>query len=128
MLSEDIMSDTKMYLIRSDDGYYKIGLSKKPNQRIRGIQIGNPHSLKIVGIIDEMNDTIKERFESNTLTKFEWELHNRLDRFHVRGEWFKFDKGRQQNIVMFFNGRYGVDFFKIRNEIPDFDDWRDYLQ
>jgi hypothetical protein len=73
------MSNTKyVYLIQSlEDGYYKIGVSKHPNKRIKELNTGNASPLKLVEI-----------FQSEQAHKIERILQNRLTPFRKTGEWF----------------------------------------
>ena len=67
----------KVYLIRGNDGKYKIGVSKTPTKRIKPIQTGNPDQLTIV-----------EVYESNNAYKIETALHNKYAYTRNTGEWF----------------------------------------
>lgn len=72
-----------VYLIgaNGNDGPIKIGRTSKPiAKRLRSLQTGNPHKLKI---LEEM------RFEDNWNAKdFEWRLHQRFKGRRLVGEWF----------------------------------------
>ena len=73
------MSNTKyVYLIQSlEDGYYKIGVSKHPNKRIKELNTGNASPLKLIEI-----------YQSEIAHKIETILQNRLTPFRKVGEWF----------------------------------------
>jgi len=67
----------KVYLIRGNDGRYKIGTSIKPNKRIRQLQTGNSDELDLIHI-----------YESNNALIIETSLHNRYSYDRKKGEWF----------------------------------------
>jgi len=67
----------KVYLIRGNDGKYKIGTSKNPEKRIKPVQTGNPDQLKII-----------ETYTSINATKIEVALHNKYSYARNVGEWF----------------------------------------
>lgn len=76
-----------VYLIHmADTAFYKIGMSFDPEMRLRTLQTGNPHRLRIVGTraVGDMR-----RAESG--------LHERFERQRVRDvdarEWFDFADG-----------------------------------
>jgi hypothetical protein len=88
MIVENIKrQDTKplhLYFIKSCNnlipdhrGYIKIGKSWDPYGRLRELQTGNPHRLKIIAIIN--GGYIYERY-----------CHKLLAHLHVRGEWFEY--------------------------------------
>lgn len=64
------------------DGYIKVGRSNNPKARAQNIQTGNPHSVKLLGHIENYKPYCKdvERDVQATLKK-----HG----YHFRGEWFK---------------------------------------
>lgn len=67
-----------VYLILStDDGYYKIGVSNKPNYRIEQLKTGSPSPLKLV-----------ETYESEFAYKIESVLKRRYSFAKKEGEWF----------------------------------------
>lgn len=67
-----------VYLIQSqEDGYYKIGVSKHPNKRVKEHQTGNPSELKVV-----------HTYLSEHARKIETTLKNRYSYLKKEGEWF----------------------------------------
>ena len=68
-----------IYLIRSqEDGYYKIGISKHPQKRIKQLQTGNSSELKLI-----------ESYQSNYANSIENTLHRRYSHLNKEGEWFE---------------------------------------
>ena len=70
----------KLYIIQADK-YIKIGISTRPNHRIKDLQIACPIKLKLRWTKDipkNMKDIIVES-----------ECHKALREFHARGEWFE---------------------------------------
>jgi hypothetical protein len=65
-----------LYFIQSDvTGHIKIGRSVDPQRRIRALQTGSPHKLKLVHYFEGLG----------------WRepaLHEELSRWRVEGEWF----------------------------------------
>lgn len=69
----------KVYFIREvGTELVKIGKSFDPEARLKTLQIGTPHKLELMHIIDS---EIKDE---------NW-FHQRLSKFHVLGEWYQLD-------------------------------------
>lgn len=66
-----------VYLIRANDGKYKIGVSKNPQKRLNQLQTANSDELKLI-----------KTYKSNIAQKLESVLHNRYAHGKERGEWF----------------------------------------
>lgn len=67
-----------IYLIQSlENSYYKIGVSKHPNKRIKELQTGNSSELKLI-----------ETYQSEFAHKIEKSLQNRYAHLKKEGEWF----------------------------------------
>ena len=67
-----------IYLMQSlENGYYKIGISKNPNTRLRQLQTGNSSEMKLI-----------ETYESDFASKIERTLHNQYSHIKKKGEWF----------------------------------------
>lgn len=64
-----------VYFVQLDD-MIKIGFAVEPKKRIRALQIGTPHELKILAM-----------FEGNP--RLEAQIHARFARLRHKGEWFK---------------------------------------
>jgi hypothetical protein len=67
-----------VYLIRSNDGRYKIGIAKNPKRRICQLQTGNSDQLKLI-----------ETYQSENASKIERGLHNHYSHGKMVGEWFE---------------------------------------
>jgi hypothetical protein len=68
-----------VYLIQSlENSYYKIGLSKHPNKRIKELQTGNSSELKLI-----------ETYESEFAHIIEKTLQRRYSHLRKEGEWFE---------------------------------------
>lgn len=68
---------TSVYLIRANDGKYKIGTAKYPEKRLRQLQTGNSDELLLI-----------ETYQSHNARKIETILHNHYSYGKERGEWF----------------------------------------
>lgn len=66
-----------IYLIKSDNGIYKIGVSSNPNLRLKQLKTGHP-----------CNIIILVTYFSKFPYKLETSLKNRFSIYHVNGEWF----------------------------------------
>jgi len=66
-----------VYLIRANDGRYKIGIAKDPKHRIRQLQTGNSDQLVLI-----------ETYQSENASRIEKALHNRYSYVRNVGEWF----------------------------------------
>ncbi len=70
-----------VYLIRcGDSSFYKIGVSERPNERLRDLQAANPHPLSLV---------VTCSFASKIpAMQAEADVHIQLDEHRMSGEWF----------------------------------------
>jgi hypothetical protein len=66
-----------VYLIRGNDGRYKIGIAKNPQQRIRQLQTGNSDKLRLI-----------DAYQSENASKIESALHMQYSYGRTIGEWF----------------------------------------
>ena len=67
----------KVYLIRSNDGNYKIGISVNPSKRIEQLNTGNPEKLMLIDTYESLNASL-----------IETGLHNKYMYARQNGEWF----------------------------------------
>jgi hypothetical protein len=80
-----------IYLIQSlEEGYYKIGVSKNPQRRIKELQTGNSSPLKLV-----------ETYQSEYADKIERTLQRRYSHLNKEGEWF--DMSIQEEVTFVKN-------------------------
>lgn len=75
----------------------KIGASDHPEFRLNELQTGNPYDLKIWYTIKVPKKIVYE---------LERELHQKFNKFNIRGEWFRLDK----------NIREWVAFHKVKHD------------
>lgn len=68
----------KVYVVKHEHGYVKIGESGKPHDRLTNLQIGSPYQLSMFTVIDVVGDA--EVVEET--------LHMVYSRECVRNEWF----------------------------------------
>lgn len=67
-----------IYLIQSlENSYYKIGVSKHPNKRIKELQTGNSSELKLI-----------EVYQSEFAHQIEKTMQRRYTHLKKEGEWF----------------------------------------
>jgi len=66
-----------VYLIRGNDGKYKIGIAKNPSQRIKQLQTGNSDELQLI-----------ESYQTENAYRVETTLHNQYSHLRSHGEWF----------------------------------------
>lgn len=67
-----------VYLIRTNDGRYKVGIAKDPQKRIRQLQTGNSDQLELI-----------ETYQSENASKIEGSLHRHYSYGKMIGEWFE---------------------------------------
>ena len=73
------MKNDHLYLIQSDkSGMIKIGRSVDPEKRLKNLQTGNPNRLKLIAVFE--NQGYREKL-----------LHEELDKFRKKGEWFTYE-------------------------------------
>jgi len=79
----------KIYLIKSlNEGIYKIGVSKRPNKRLKELQTGNPSPVEILYL-----------YETENAYKIEKSLHNRYSHFNTHGEWFELSIKEEMSFI-----------------------------
>jgi lambda repressor-like predicted transcriptional regulator len=81
-----------IYIIQccDDNGYVKIGLTTdNAVSRQLSLQVGCPYELKVVASFNV----------SGELRKIEQTLHNQLERFRLRGEWFKLNAAQALQFI-----------------------------
>ena len=74
---------------------YKIGCSNNPSDRLQNLQIANPYELKLMAV-----------FKSKHMFTDEKKIHQSLDEFRVRGEWFKLDN--PVRVIMSVNEKHNL--------------------
>jgi hypothetical protein len=74
--------DGYVYILRSQDGYYKIGKSIVPKVRIRSMGVVLPFAIEPIHLIP-----------SNDYSRAERSLHDKFGDQRVRGEWFALTEG-----------------------------------
>jgi len=67
-----------IYLLRSESGRYKIGITKNLKNRIRSLQTGNDEKIILI-----------ESYQSKYANKIEIALHNLYNYSNTIGEWFE---------------------------------------
>jgi hypothetical protein len=77
-----------VYLIRGNDGRYKIGIAKNPKQRIAQLQTGNSDKLTLI-----------ESYLTENASKIESSLHNRYSYVRNVGEWFDLSVAEEANFI-----------------------------
>jgi hypothetical protein len=77
-----------VYLIRGNDGRYKIGIAKNPKKRISQLQTGNSDKIKII-----------ETYQSDNASKIETALHNQYSHAKTVGEWFDLGVSDESNFI-----------------------------
>lgn len=78
-----------VYLIQSqEDGYYKIGVSKHPQKRIKQLNTGNSSELKLI-----------ESYESDFAHQIERALQRRFSYMKKEGEWFELSIKEEVNFI-----------------------------
>ena len=79
-----------IYLIQSqEEGYYKIGVSKHPNKRIKELQTGNSSKLKLI-----------ESYKSDFAHQIERALQRRFSYMRKEGEWFEMSINEEVNFII----------------------------
>lgn len=94
-----------IYIIKSDENRYKIGISNNPKKRLKQLQTGNQSTLTLI-FSEEFNCT------RNHLLKIEKEIHQTLNIGYKKlsGEWYLIDETKLQEIINL------IKFYRIRFE------------
>lgn len=77
-----------VYLIRGNDGRYKIGIAGNPNKRIKELQTGNSDKLKLI-----------ETYQSENARHIESALHIQYSYAKNVGEWFELSIDVEANFI-----------------------------
>lgn len=94
-----------VYLIQmGDTKYYKIGITKNINNRIKSLQTGNPLPLHTVTTIE-----LGELY-MNLVKDLEKQLHLLFSYCRKCGEWFKFEN-KEQDIIINWSKKYIINDF-----------------
>lgn len=73
------MKNDYLYFIQSSEkGMIKIGRSAHPEKRLKQLQTGNPHLLKLICSFENLGH--REKY-----------LHEHLKKFRKKGEWFDYE-------------------------------------
>ena len=78
LIKIDAPSPGHIYLMASDDGYYKIGISDNPAARRAQLATASPHAIRIIHSVTSTNARKTER-----------ELHHAYADKRCAGEWFR---------------------------------------
>lgn len=70
-----------LYVIGTESGFYKIGISNNPSTRLKDIKTGIPEAANLIFSILCKNKTAARRLEEH--------FHKELSEYHITGEWFK---------------------------------------
>lgn len=84
------IQDGYIYLLKSENGYYKIGKTIQLDTRIKTIMREYPVYIERVHF-----------FKTSQLTKVESFLHSLFSEFRLQGEWFKLEKSHLDFIMQF---------------------------
>jgi hypothetical protein len=72
VLDED---SSYVYVIRGPDGPVKIGVAKRPITRLKTLQTGNPHRLRLLLVVpgsEKLESLLHHRFAANRVADSEW--------------------------------------------------------
>jgi len=72
------MQAPHLYFIQSNEGCIKIGRSIDPSERLKTLQTGNAHKLRLLLVLEGKG-------------YMEFILHEKLRRYRLTGEWFRLD-------------------------------------
>jgi len=89
-----------VYLLRADNGFYKIGQSKVLDDRIKQLAVQLPYELELICAIQTVNPIGLEE-----------ELHTRFREKRKRGEWFNLDEDDVTYFAVLSKIRWQAEFF-----------------
>lgn len=79
-MQKDKKKESYIYIVADDADNYKVGVSKRPEVRVKQLSVGNPKHLKLVE---------KFKVPSDIVYKLEKECHEKVSySYPKRGEWF----------------------------------------
>lgn len=92
--------DCILYVLSADNKYYKIGITYNLKSRLKKHQTSNHKELTVVGVFDDeyLGKDIPYAYaftqwseSASNIKGLETFLKNWLTKYHVRGEWYKWD-------------------------------------
>jgi hypothetical protein len=96
---------TVVYLVSAgfQNGKYpiKIGVTRSLERRLSNLQTGNPHKISLLAQLLVPSD-IAYQVES--------EVHRRLDRYLIRGEWYLLEREQVDQLTKWFHSHQNSDF------------------
>lgn len=92
-----------VYLLKADNGLYKIGRSKSLDARIKQLGLILPYELELALVIETIDTT-----------KLEQELHDHFADKRKRGEWFELDESDLCYLAEIAETRWEAEFFSIK--------------
>lgn len=101
---------SKLYLIKHQAGPVKIGISKKPGERLRAVQICCPYQLELLGTIS-VPEGVRTRTKEN-------EIHNDLSKYNMRGEWFDLPDHIEEKLVNQIDKEWNMKLRPV-DKLPD---------
>lgn len=87
-----------IYVIQSQSGEYKIGLSETPKKRISKLEVKLPFDIEVIHLI-----------QTDDMHRLESSLHMTFEAKRVRGEWFALDSEDVDYIKQMTTMMYEVD-------------------
>jgi ribosomal protein S25 len=93
-MTENESAKKFVYLLECGDKFYKIGVATSMNKRLGSIKVGNPFPIYIVtrNIVENAH-------------KLEKEIHHRLKKRQVSGEWFKLEPAEVIEVCTLINSK-----------------------
>lgn len=98
-----------VYLLECGEKYYKIGIAQRMKNRLSSIRVGNPFPVHVV-----------TRCLVNDAHRLEKEIHHRLSKRKVSGEWFNLTPAEVIEICTIINSPLKQKKFYRRQKILDF--------
>lgn len=110
-MTENKSTKKFVYLLECGDKFYKIGVAASMNKRLGSIKVGNPFPIYIV-----TKNLVENAY------KLEKEIHHRLKKRQVSGEWFKLEPAEVIEICTLINSKIKQKKFYTSKTILSFGD------
>lgn len=73
-----------VYVMRTDNGFYKIGRTKYLDSRFKAVDLVVPFELELI-----------RAYKTDDCYELERQYHKRYAKYHVKGEWFRIDEAER---------------------------------
>ena len=90
-------SQPNLYIEVNSELYFKVGIATDIGKRLLSLQTGNPFEINLY----------YEKYFKDNVFKIEKECHKSIYSYNIRGEWFKIDMDKANEIKLYLESLNG---------------------